>query len=202
MAAKTSFRLFRRCLGKHLAPLGFKAYGELMALELSQAVIVLEPQKHHERPCVTINIGIALRALIDKNEESYPPAVDKCHWRNRLAHDMDVGTDGWWTLRDDMEAEDLCFRIATGLANITLPTLLARANPETFISSWSKGRSEGLTEYERRSNLARLLISLGRLEESAVAMQALSAASIDKAWRGTTKVELAEMEKKLAAKGR
>lgn len=69
-----------------------------------------------------------------------------------------------------------------GLQVEALPSIEEVASSRSLIELWLEGGGPGITEYERRSNLARLLLAMGRVEEARNAVEALETASVGKGW--------------------
>jgi hypothetical protein len=72
------------------------------------------------------------------------------------------------------------------------------ASSDALVKSWQEGGGQGLTECERRVNLARLLVALGRKEEARAAAQALEDASLGKSSAVSAAVESSELRKPLS----
>jgi hypothetical protein len=195
MAEMGLFRKFRRCLGKQLAPAGFRASEEAFTYVLADAVIVIEPQYHvGETGALAINLGIALDLLREASGENGMLTVDRCHWRSRLGSQTAFG-DGWWGMDDDTSAESLCTQMASRILNSVLPRLIQIAKPETLLELWRDGKSEGLTEFERRTNLALLLAKLGRSADAVEALHMLEKASFGRPWAAAAVSEVREIRK-------
>lgn len=106
-------------------------------------------------------------------------------------------SDVWWSVRDEQTAQAVCDEIAAGLLDIALPKVEAMASSDALVNAWREGRGQGLTEYERRANLAKLLIALGRKEEAQAAVLALEDASLGKSWAMSAAYDLKEMRRQL-----
>lgn len=208
MTATKSFKDFKRCLAKRLVPSGFAATGDVLSRKVRDTVVVLEVQKDRkystkEEIRFTINVGISIDALhaavaaVDGIPSSEVPPPEKCHWRERLGRLLPAQRDVWWSVRDEQTAQSVCDEIATGLLNHALSKVEAVASSEALVCLWQQGRGQGLTEYERRANLARLLIALGRKEEAQAAVQALVEASRGKSWEGSARYDVKELRKQL-----
>ncbi len=203
------FKHLKACLAKRLAPSGFVGTGDLVWRKVLDTVVVLEVQKDRKYSTedefrFTVNVGISVNALRDvvsarsgPSSEGVPPP-EKCHWRQRLGHLLPAQSDVWWSIRDEQTARAVCDEIAAGLIDIALPQVELIASSEALARSWQEGRGQGLTEYERRINLARLLVALGRKEEAQSAVQALEAASLGKSWAVSAAFEVQELRKQLS----
>jgi hypothetical protein len=98
---------------------------------------------------------------------------------------------------DEKTAQAVCDEIAAGLIDIALPKVEVMASSDALVNAWREGRGQGLTEYERRANLAKLLMALGRKEEAQAAAQALEDASLGKSWAASAAYDVKELRKQL-----
>ncbi|GGX88915.1 DUF4304 domain-containing protein [Massilia dura] len=203
MNAAKNYKSFKRYLAKRLAPEGYVGNGNALTLKVSEAVIVFELQqdlKNSSKEMVrfTVNTGISLHALreffSDDSSESVFSA-EQCHWRSRLGRLMDSPSDVWWTISNDEDVESRCDEIVSIIRDIALPQIKTLAVAETFVQLWKNGKGQGLTEYERRISLARLLWALGRETEAQGALEAFETASIGKGWAASAKVDARELKK-------
>ena len=105
--------------------------------------------------------------------------------------------DRWWTITNDEEVESRCDEIVSIIKDIAFPQMKTLAVAETFVQLWQSGKGQGLTEYERRLSLAKLLMALGRQSAAREALGAFEAASIGKAWAASAKVDARELNKYL-----
>lgn len=205
MSGAKSYKSFKRCLAKRLVPAGFVGNGDVLTLKVPEAVIMFELQqdlKNSSKELVrfTVNAGISLDALRGFSEGQFLEpgfSVDQCHWRSRLGKLMDSSSDVWWTINGDDEAEARCDEIVVAIRDIAFPHIQSLAVAETFVQLWKSGKGQGLTEYERRINLARLLVALGRKSEAREALEILESASLGKAWAASAKVDARELYKHL-----
>lgn len=208
MTAAKNFKGVKTCLAKRLAPFGFSAAGDIFSRNLSDTLVVLEIQKdrHSTKDEIrfTVNVGIsvnALRAIAAAAvgaSSADVPSPSKCHWRERLGLLMPVRRDLWWSVRDEETAQAVCDEVTSGVVEDALPQIEDVASTEVLIAQWQSGRGYGLTEYERRSNLARLLCALGRIEETQEAIQALEDASIGKSWEVSARYDVKELRKQFS----
>nr|WP_315835559.1 DUF4304 domain-containing protein [Bradyrhizobium prioritasuperba] len=177
MSAAKSFKDFKQCLVKHLWPAGFVGADGLLSRKVNDTVVVLQVQKHRKSSgdeiVFTINTGISVDALrTDAFSEASATKVlrpESCHWRQRLGRLLPAQTDVWWSLRDERDVRSTCDEIVEGLMGQALPRIDEAASSASLILLWRQDRGPGLTEYERRSNLARLLVALERIEEAKTA---------------------------------
>lgn len=193
MNAVMSFEHLKACLTRRLAPSGFVGAGNLAWCKMNDTVVVIEVQRDRKYSAddeirFTVNIGISVDALRDVAaaaggpSSSEAPPSEKCHWRQRIGRLLPAQSDVWWSVRDEQSAQAVCDEIAGELNDIVLPKIKAMASSEALVRSWKEDRGQGLTEYERRKHLARLLVALGRNEEAKSAVEALEKSSIGKSW--------------------
>ena len=207
--AADSFKHLKVCLVKRLAPSGFIDAGGIVWRKVRDTVVVLEVQKDRkystkEEVRFTVNAGISVDALRDVvaaaggPSTSDVPPPERCHWCLRIGHLLPVQSDVWWSVSDEQSAHSACDEIASGLIDIALPKVEAMASSEALARSWQEGRGQGLTEYERRVNLARLLVALERTEEAQAAVQALEDASLGKSWAASAAYDVKELRKQFS----
>ncbi len=208
MRTAQSFKHLKACLVKRLAPSGFVGAGDMAWRRVHDTVIVVEFQRDRERTTkdeikFTINLGISADVLRTvaaaaggPPPEDVPPP-EKCHWRQRLGRLLPAQSDVWWAVRDEQSAQAVCDEIATGLITIALPRVEAMASSNALVDSWQEDRGQGLTEYERRAYLAKLLTALGRKEEAKAAVRALEDASIGKSWAASAAYDVTDLRRQL-----
>jgi hypothetical protein len=208
MEAAKSFKHLKACLAKRLAPSGFVVGGDIMSRKMHDTVVVIEVQKDRKYSTkdeirFTINVGISADALREVaaaaggSSSSNVPPPERCHWRQRLGHLLPAQSDVWWSVSDEKTVQAVCDEIAAGLTDIALPKVEAMASSDALVNAWREGRGQGLTEYERRVNLARLLMTLGRKEEAQAAVQALEDASLGKSWAASAAYDVKVLRKQL-----
>jgi len=206
MTATKNFKSLKTCIAQRLAPCGFVARGDTFSLGKNDAMIVLEIQKDRKRSTkeeilFTINVGVSLNALrtsyVDGDVSSGELSSESCHWRERLGRLLVTKSDMWWAVNDEQSAQTVCNEIGNGLADYALPSVIELASSDALIQLWKSGYGQGLTEFERRSKLARLLCVLNRPEEARAAIQELEQASLGKSWENTAKFTANELRKLL-----
>lgn len=211
MKTAQSFKHLKAYLARRLASSGYVGSGDIVWRKVRDTVVVVETQKDRkystkEEVRFTVNVGISVDALRDAvavaaeggPSSSEVPPPEKCHWRQRLGYLLSAQSDVWWSVRDEQTAQLVCDEIAAGLIDIALPKVEAMASSEALVRLWQEGRGQGLTEYERRINLARLLVALGHTEEAQVAVQALEDASLGKSWAASAAYDVKELRKQFS----
>lgn len=172
-------------------------------------MVVLEMQRDQERSTkdavlLTVKVGISVDALRtsaigDDLSTVAVPRPERCHWRARVGRLLPAQRDVWWTVRDELTAQAACDETSAGLIEFALPKIYDVAASEALLHLWREGRGQGLTEYERRSNLARLLCALNRTEETKAAIQALEDASRGKSWQTSAQFTVVELRKRIVS---
>lgn len=203
MSEAKSYKSFKSCLAKRLVSEDYMVTGDTLTLKVSEAVIVFELQqdlKNSSKELVrfTVNAGVsldALRGFSSRESAELGFSVEQCHWRSRLGKLMDSPSDVWWTISDEEEAVARCEEIVSAIRDIASPKIKTLAVAETFVKLWQSDKGQGLTEYERRINLARLLVALGRKSEARDALKVLETASLGKAWAVSAKVDARELNR-------
>lgn len=206
MTASKSYSILKKYLAKQFAAEGFLTAGDIFWRRCNDTLIVLEIQKDSKRSTkdailFTLDVGICVDALHAQATSELPsidvpPTSAKCHWRMRMGRLL-AQTDKWWRVSDEQTARAACEEIATGFKQDVLPKLLEIASSDALIQLWEKGLGQGLTEYERRSNLAALLCLLRRTDEAKAAILSLENASQGKAWESAAKCTVRELRKAL-----
>lgn len=205
MTATKNFKSLKVCLANGLAPFGFAIEGDIFFRTVSDTILVLEVQKDRkystkEEIRFTINVGLSIDILRSSdliNGPSSVPSPEKCHWRERLGRLLPAESDVWWSIRDEQSALAVCEEVVSGLIRVALPKVEAVASSESLATLWKEGRGRGLTEYERRANLAKLLCALKRTEEAKIAIQELENASLGKSWEVSARYDVKELRKQV-----
>jgi hypothetical protein len=207
MTAAKRFSEFKACLRKRLTPAGFAAEGELFSCKAQDVLIVLEILRDRKRSAkevirFTINVGISADALrtaaADGAQLSAIPRPETCHWRDRLGRLLGAESDVWWSVGSGLNTQSVCDEIADGLLETALPKVHAVASSDALVRLWQDGRGRGLTEYERRVNLVKMLLALGRREEARVAVQALQDSSKGRSWEASARYDVEVARRQLA----
>lgn len=205
MDAANSFKYLKSCLVKRLVTSGFVADGDMVSRKVCDTMVVIEIQKDRKYSTkdeikFTINVGISVDALCKASggasSQAMPPP-ERCHWRQRLGYLLPTQSDVWWSVKDEETAQQVCDEVAAGLMDVAWPKVEAMASSDALAHAWLEGRGQGLTEYERRLNLAKLLMALGRKDEAQAAVQALEGASLGKSWAATAAYEVKHLRQQL-----
>jgi hypothetical protein len=150
-----------------------------------------------------VNLGISINVLRNDGDSSKLGSISKSikpHWQTRLGRLLPINDDAWWSVRDQQTAIAACESIASDFIQIAFPKVQAEASSEALVQAWREGRGRGLTEYERRANLAKLLYALGRNDEASAATRELEAASIGSSWEVAARHEVHNLHQLLNLK--
>jgi hypothetical protein len=145
-----------------LAPLGYRRSGASFQRELSEVVHLVELQSAQgaadNQVAVTVNLGVYAPVLVDADIRQYiRPSIPQAHWRERLGILLPERRDRWWTI-ESAEAADLTgCEIAGSVEVFGLPTLAKIPDLAALRRIWEAGASPGLSDYQRRRHLERLL---------------------------------------------
>lgn len=188
-----NFKCFKKCLENRLELLDLARSGDIFWKKIHDTVVVIEIQidkkgDFKEGVKFTINTGISVDVLrdvvgnVNAVRSFSPPSVEQCQWRQRLGRFFPAQGDIWWSVSDEPSVQSVCSEIATALIDHAFPKIEEMASSEALIRSWQEDRGQGLTEYERRRNLAQLLVILESRDEAEMAIRALEEASLGKSW--------------------
>ncbi len=205
MTVTKNFKSLKVCLANGLTPLGFAVEGDMFFRAVRDTILVIEVQKDRrystkEEIRFTVNVGLSIDVLRSSdlvNSQATVLSFEKCHWRERLGRLLPAESDVWWSIRDEQSARSVCEEVVTGLVRVALPQVEAVASSESLATLWKGGRGRGLTEYERRTNLAKLLCALKRTAEAQVAIQELENASVGKSWEVSARYDVKELRKQI-----
>lgn len=202
--ALKAFNMVKACLTRFLASNGFSVKNYVAWRPINDTVLLIEIQKdkkHNSEDVIrfTVNIGISIDALrkFEAIPEVLPPTLAKCHWRQRLGRLMPQEADLWWSVADNEDATLVCEQILKGLSDFALPKIKSIASSEVLMKFWEEDIGQGLTEYERRVYLARLLVFEKRGEQARAALESLEKASIGRLWEKSAAVEIEKLRDRL-----
>jgi hypothetical protein len=206
--ASAQLRLLKRCLANRLASLAVAERGDLIWWKLNDTVVILETQKDRYSPKegpfrFTINVGISIDVLRAFEEADSglpagdPPSSKHWHWNARLGRLLPDKDDRWWSIENEESINSTCEEIASDFFEHALPIIRAAASSEALLEIWRKDRGPGLTEYQRRLNLAKLLTALARNVEAIEAVDALEQASQGSSWKASAAYDVRELRKRL-----
>jgi hypothetical protein len=163
-------------VGPVLKHAGFKRKGLHFTRELPEVWHLVSFQKSRSstaaRTSFTVNLGVASKRVLQFTEFEKPPAVEECHWQQRLGQLGPERTDLWWELgvaRDDLD------EVANRLRQFGLPALEPLSNDAALRDLWLTGSSPGNNDHRRLLYLSTVLAFIGppdRMAEVKAEMQA------------------------------
>lgn len=203
--AKNAFRMFSNCFSKKMQGHGFRNLPRMRFIKQNFDTCILVELQKEQRPSdrnairFTINVGISVNQI---REELRPEKevgsvaesldIDDCNWKKRLATLIGEKSDVWWSVRDEADAEWLCGDLAKKTALIAMPQVEKMASVDSLLDSWTNGVGHGLTEYQRLSYTARLLLALGRNRQAMSAIEVLEKKSVGTSWEGRAALDTHE----------
>lgn len=98
----------------------------------------------------TVNLAVWCEELGEGS-----PSIWGAHWRQRIGNLMPNPSDRWWDVSDASVGE-VSKTVAATVVQYGLPALDAIDSVDALRALWESGRSPGLTEQQRRRNLAAL----------------------------------------------
>jgi hypothetical protein len=107
-------------------------------------------------PVVTINVGIFSRTVAQSEGNTHEPNLAEAHWWRRIGHYLPGGSDKWWTIHSQQEADLCAAEIVTILNEEALPEMRSLASTDKLKSLWEEGSSPGVTDYQRQRFLKAL----------------------------------------------
>jgi len=114
----------------------------------------------------TLNLGVASAKLLVFSGSRFAeaaPALEDCHWRERLGFLLPEHQDKWWTIDANSSVPQLADEFRRHLQGFAVPTIEKYIADEALRDLWLSGASPGLTEVQRLMNLS---VLLGSTEQS------------------------------------
>ena len=164
MPARTDLEAGLKCVldatKGRLRPLGFKKRGALFVRIANDVSTMVQFQRSttntRDRLTFTVNLGIAVGALLYPGQELSKMREWDGHLRMRLGELLPDRADKWWTLDGSQEPQAVANEVARAIAEIAVPYFDAHGTADAMQSLWESGRSPGLTDRKRDELLARL----------------------------------------------
>jgi hypothetical protein len=146
-----------------LTPLGYRRAGSLFLRELAEVVHLVELQTTQGETggqvAATVNLGVYVPTLVDADIRQYiRPSIPQAHWRERLGILLPQRRDWWWSIESPAAADLTGCEIASSVEAYGLPLLSKIPDLASLRRIWETGASPGLSDYQRRRHLERLLI--------------------------------------------
>lgn len=203
--ANSAYRSFSICFSKQMREIGFQILPRTRYVKRSNDACILVELQKELRPrdggvtFFTVNIGISIDQLREemRPENEVGPIsesldIDNCNWMQRLGALVGEKPDTWWTIRDETDAQTQCNELTEKFTLIAWPKIEEMTSVDSMLRSWADGRAPGLTEYQRLSYTARLLVGLGRHGEAIAAIDSLEQKSVGKTWEAKAKLDVNE----------
>jgi len=191
-------------LSEHLAKLlkdrSFSRRGYSFVKRRNGNILLVEFQVWKERSTrdevvFTVNLGVLSRRLFWLSENRDPPkrpAIDHCHWRERLGFLLPERQDRWWSVTK-ANLGPLAIELTDALLRIGLPAIEGMATDEALRDSWMNGRSSGLSAFERLRYLSFLLLEIGPRSKLDEVVAELRAQSQGMPWERVAELHIARI---------
>lgn len=107
----------------------------------------------------TINLGISSSILREAAgiNLSKKPAIEECHWNERIGFLLDQKEDFWWKIEADTNLDKLSAEIVMVLNKFAIAEIDKHIKDESLESEWLNGKGAGLTDLQIYVNLTTLL---------------------------------------------
>ena len=160
MSSDTYKQIILTQLHTLLKPIGFRKKQQCFSAEQGDTVLFIQMQSSKKSTknvlVVTINLGIFSRIVAESVRNTRAPNVYDAHWRARIGSLMPDESDKWWEVQSSDEAHLCGTEITSILTNRALPQMRGLASTDLLKSLWEKGKSPGLTDYQREQYLQAL----------------------------------------------
>lgn len=160
---ETEFKRVLDAVTALLKPLGFSKRGRSFFRHVDGNLALIEFQRsiynHLHSLKFTINVGIILGKLADREWDIKKSNIADAHLRERIGMFLSIPRDRWWTFdtESSTDSADLAIgEILPLLRDRALPYLNQNLSDDALITLWESGRSPGLTETLRTRYLAKL----------------------------------------------
>lgn len=143
-----------------LKPMGFRKKAQSFAADKDDTVLFVQLQSStkstKDRFVVTVNLGIFSRTVAERLGDTHAPNILDAHWRERIGRLMPAGTDKWWDIRSQSEADRCAAEITSVMRDKALPLMLSLASTEKLKAYWEHGTKPDLTSHMRQEYLKAL----------------------------------------------
>jgi hypothetical protein len=130
----------------------------------------------------TVNLGVASTRLLRfyaGGQDVGTPALDQCHWRQRIGALLPHPEDKWWPIRAISVVDNL-EEVSDLLMRSGIPAIRKNIADEQLRDMWLSGVSPGLTDIQRLMHLTVLLQAIGPAEQLDGILQELQRVSSGK----------------------
>lgn len=157
MSAEAYKRTILTQLHTLLKPMGFRKKGQYFSMDKNDTVLFVQLQSSSkstkDRLVVTINLGIFSRTVAERLGDTHEPNIVDAHWRERIGRFMPAGTDKWWDIQSQRDADLCAAEITSIVRDKALPQMLSLAATEKLKAYWEQGNSTSLTQHMRQEYL-------------------------------------------------
>jgi hypothetical protein len=145
----------------------------------------------------TINVGVCSGRLVEffmPDAVGQRPAIEDCHWRERVGFLLPEKSDKWWRIYASDSLEDWVSEIQSSLEQVVVPEVESHILDENLCAAWMSGKSPGLTEIQRLINLSVLLKKRGDEDSLINVVQEMKKLSEGTATESMVRVHLRHLE--------
>jgi len=131
----------------------------------------------------TLNLGVASSRLLRfyaAGQEVGQPALDQCHWRQRIGALLPRAEDKWWPIGATSDLDSVTHEVGDLLIHSGIPTIRENIGDDRLRDMWLSGVSPGLTDIQRLMHLTVLLQAIGPADQLDVILQELQRVSAGK----------------------
>lgn len=147
-------RAIQKAIHSEVAARGYRRKGAVSARRLEGIWHLISVQTSDsgtaDKGKCTVNLAVWCDTLGEGS-----PSVWSAHWQQRIGNLMPNPSDRWWDVSDASVGE-VSRTIASTVVRYGLPALDAIDSVDALRALWESGHSPGLTEPQRRRNLAML----------------------------------------------
>ena len=140
-----------------LKPRGFRKKQALFSAERGDIVLFVQLQSSRQSTkdllIATVNLGIFSQTIAERVGNTHDPNIHQSHWRKRIGMFFPAGSDKYWEIHSESEANSCATEITSILTQNVLPEMESFASTENLKLLWGEGKSPGIGENQRRQYL-------------------------------------------------
>jgi ABC-type lipoprotein release transport system permease subunit len=152
MASKEFKKIILDHLNERLKPIGFKKSGTTFRKVTADMTYFINVQSSRDSTAqtlkTTLNLEIA-SSTIANNEDTSLPMEHRRHWTARIGFLLDKPIDKWWTINNDIEANEAVKEIIDIIENRALVEFSRLKTTRDLVDLWRSDKCPGLTEKQR-----------------------------------------------------
>lgn len=156
MASKEFKKIILDNLNERLKPVGFKKRGATFTKVTADMTYFINVQSSVDSTAqtlkATLNFEIA-SSTIANNEDTSLPMKHRRHWTARIGFLLDKPIDKWWTINNDIEANEAAKEIVDIIENRVLVEFNRLKTTRDLVELWRRDKCPGLTEKQRQRYL-------------------------------------------------